>query len=433
MSAASHLYRYAAPSSASEMAWRFALSGRGGIASPFLRARLTEPRPTADWLLTVAAVVRARFHLPPTMLAPLLDPVVTCSRSRLRFEGFSSCCSVYARLDLDDDVLDPSERSTGTTNVDFGANMRAALTAVRAEERVDLALGLEGLALERASETTLERRVELPNRWLRGFAEVQATQARMTRVSELSCGAALQLLRGLPRERADGFLVLQGGHPRLSQTRSKGALRVGAVERLRLLEPIVRHAERVVIFGVNDLDESPLAFVLERRGMRLSCVMSADRWRGFSGEGGLLRELAAPVDEGDLAALRGRLAWQDDVSKEFTQASPVALTHLAVEGSVGFDLAATRYFHRELPFDRTSLMGLQPRLAEARRLLECGAAREMAGFVEVDGAHGRYRLSRDAGSGEWSCTCPWFAKHRGERGPCKHALAAELLTASSQR
>jgi hypothetical protein len=25
-----------------------------------------------------------------------------------------------------------------------------------------------------------------------------------------------------------------------------------------------------------------------------------------------------------------------------------------------------------------------------------------------------------------SCTCPWWAKHRGERGPCKHALAVRM-------
>jgi predicted nucleic acid-binding Zn finger protein len=25
------------------------------------------------------------------------------------------------------------------------------------------------------------------------------------------------------------------------------------------------------------------------------------------------------------------------------------------------------------------------------------------------------------------CTCPWFSKHQGERGPCKHVLAARLL------
>lgn len=26
------------------------------------------------------------------------------------------------------------------------------------------------------------------------------------------------------------------------------------------------------------------------------------------------------------------------------------------------------------------------------------------------------------------CTCPWFAKHQGSRGPCKHVLAARLVS-----
>ncbi|MGL4942941.1 MAG: SWIM zinc finger family protein [Thermoguttaceae bacterium] len=25
------------------------------------------------------------------------------------------------------------------------------------------------------------------------------------------------------------------------------------------------------------------------------------------------------------------------------------------------------------------------------------------------------------------CTCPWYAKHQGERGPCKHVLAVQLM------
>lgn len=25
------------------------------------------------------------------------------------------------------------------------------------------------------------------------------------------------------------------------------------------------------------------------------------------------------------------------------------------------------------------------------------------------------------------CTCPWYSKHRNERGPCKHILAARLV------
>ncbi|MFC8869784.1 SWIM zinc finger family protein [Streptomyces sp. NPDC057148] len=26
-----------------------------------------------------------------------------------------------------------------------------------------------------------------------------------------------------------------------------------------------------------------------------------------------------------------------------------------------------------------------------------------------------------------SCTCPWWAKYRGGRGPCKHMLAARMV------
>jgi predicted nucleic acid-binding Zn finger protein len=25
------------------------------------------------------------------------------------------------------------------------------------------------------------------------------------------------------------------------------------------------------------------------------------------------------------------------------------------------------------------------------------------------------------------CTCPWFSKHQGQRGPCKHVLAARIF------
>ena len=25
------------------------------------------------------------------------------------------------------------------------------------------------------------------------------------------------------------------------------------------------------------------------------------------------------------------------------------------------------------------------------------------------------------------CSCPWYAKHQGERGPCKHVLAVQIV------
>ena len=63
----------------------------------------------------VAAILRAA------------DPVVTSEAANLRFESFSACCVVYARLDVLSDGLDGAPAASGTTNVDFNPPMREAL------------------------------------------------------------------------------------------------------------------------------------------------------------------------------------------------------------------------------------------------------------------------------------------------------------------
>ena len=44
-------------------------------------------------------------------------------------------------------------------------------------------------------------------------------------------------------------------------------------------------------------------------------------------------------------------------------------------------------------------------------------------IVRVSGVMHRVRLTADGAR----CTCPWFAKHQGTRGPCKHILAVQIL------
>jgi hypothetical protein len=45
--------------------------------------------------------------------------------------------------------------------------------------------------------------------------------------------------------------------------------------------------------------------------------------------------------------------------------------------------------------------------------------------VMVDDHVQRVRVGPD---GRLSCTCLWWAKYRGGRGPCKHALAVSLCS-----
>jgi len=105
------VYRYPQPSTVGVVDGRVdvQLSTSGGTtgAGPALHPRffdgfLAHPEQTATGLLTVARVARSRFYVPPGMLSAILraaDPVVTSNGDRLRFESFSACCGVHARLD----------------------------------------------------------------------------------------------------------------------------------------------------------------------------------------------------------------------------------------------------------------------------------------------------------------------------------------------
>jgi hypothetical protein len=168
-------------------------------------------------------------------------------------------------------------------------------------------------------------------------------------------------------------------------------------------------------------------------------MISPEVYRGFTGEGQMLAALAKPVSDATVAKVRAALRWQSDLEAG-ALAGALGLAEIEVEGALailgsrglaGYDVGTHRYFHRELPFDLTRVEEMQPRLGNARRLVEQGKVRrlgsargDMADYeVQGTGTMHRVRLSPEADS----CTCPWFSKYLGQRGPCKHILAATLL------
>jgi predicted nucleic acid-binding Zn finger protein len=90
---------------------------------------------------------------------------------------------------------------------------------------------------------------------------------------------------------------------------------------------------------------------------------------------------------------------------------------------VGYDLAHGAYFHRVLPYDRAALEKMHPRLLGARELVEQGAVTLSGDSATVRSGDAEYVVRIEDSVAR--CTCPWFARHRGERGPCKHVLAVE--------
>ncbi len=388
-------------------------------------------------LLVLSNVVRTHFFLPRPAL---LDPVVTSNESMLRFEGFSGCCGVYARADLRAEAFDSEIQGRGTTNVDFNDPMRAALTRLRDRDDVRLSVGGEGVTLARAGEAVVEKKVKLPVRWIKGFSEVQAYQPGLRLKLEIPASEARRFVRSLPPGRGPkrtSYVVQTGRAMRLSQREKPGAIPVAGTHRIRVLEPLLGAARHLRIWADDDAGTSGWEVVFPTG--RFFLMISPELYRGFSGEGQVLEKLAAGGWKEALPYVQAQLGWQSEIDTGAiahkiglgAEEVEAALAVLGSRGLAGFDVTTGRYFHRELPFDLSKVEALQPRLKGARKLLEDQRVSVLERLSEdrLDVAVGgtgvthHVRLRPDGDR----CTCPWFSKHQGQRGPCKHILAARMF------
>ena len=448
-----HVFRYPFPSQLAREQGRptirLATFRETDNESPFFfEGRLLNPQRVAELLRSIMTVVRSRFHIPPAMLQRILaesDPVVTANDDRLRFEGFSACCGVYARLDLLGDAFDGDIRGRGTTNVDFNQPMLSALARIKRNDEVAFAIGADSVVLKQPAGQVVEKKVKLPVRWMKGFVEVQAVQSRMKKVHSISAIHALRFFRSLPRmttHRRSTFVVKSGQGLRLSQVSADDAVCVGGLERLRVLESLSRTSEQLDVYADDQTGAS--AWTLTYPDCRFHLVLSPEVWRGFSGEGQALQALSAR-EKSTVAKVHAALRWQsivdaDTVAGEHgmpVASADVALKTLGARGLVGFDLAEQAYFHREMPFDIAMVEKLQPRLISARKLIDQNKVRlqkqtKKSAIVLVASSDVEHRVTVNSESQvSFKCTCPWYNKHQLERGPCKHILAAQILLEES--
>lgn len=449
MASVAHAYQYLNRSELSDCGdiphLQLATSNPGEVAHPHLyTGHFTAPRQAAALLGAVQSLVGSRFFTPANSVAKaimLADPVITVDGEQLRFEGFSSCCSAYIRADF----LPPSHTGTvfakGTTNVDFSTNTRSALAKVRDADGLGLSIGHDAVSLNSQRGHVIERKVDLPLRWLRGMVEVQSYQAGMREILSFSGIEALQWFRHLPKGNTHHtplWLSQRAGRLLSSTRASTDSVRVSDARRLGVLESLLPLTQRVRVFA--DVHQQASAWVLELQGARLTLALSAEPWRAFSGEGQALKSLMQMSGHPGLASLRAQLRWQPRLltNELVTRLSLTSeqvqqgLHALGASGLLGFDLAERCYFHRALPFDLSALSDMHPRLSAAQQLLEDGHVQlrsripVSASVGEGDAAHAVREHD-----GQWRCTCPWYGKHQGERGPCKHVLAVEATLANA--
>jgi hypothetical protein len=438
---ASRLRRAADAPAALVLETALGLTPDGLVAHPlFFSGRVRRPDVASAGLRCLVEVASTRYFNPIPGGFASLDPIVTAQGDRLRCEAFSACNGVYARLDLLGDSLDDQALGFGTTNIDINAPLALALAGIGRDEALQLNVGPERIEFATDTGHHVERKVALPERWVRALAETQCLASAMALRAELDGVAWRRFAQGLSLSGGSGagstLWVLpspmglrQTARPQPGAVPLPGTARLAAVRRVQHLIQRVRvYAPEVTAATQGAVG----VWEFQLPGARLSMMLSPEPWRGFSGEGAVLASLGR-AQSADAQTLASLLAWEPRIDPSALAAEarlPASRVHdalavLATNGQVGFDLHEQGYFHRQLPYGEDRLSLNYPRLQAAQQLLAEGAVRRGDGMHLVQGEHGLYRVTPH--EGRLQCTCLFEAKFQGSRGPCKHALAVQLL------
>ncbi len=106
----------------------------------------------------------------------LLDPIVTVHPDEIFFEVFSKDEGSYAKLGIDPSALESSPDPVfGTTNIDFSDELFGGVQRMRSYRETRLAVASHAVTLAtQGVPEVMEKKVRVPDAWLRGFLQVQS-------------------------------------------------------------------------------------------------------------------------------------------------------------------------------------------------------------------------------------------------------------------
>lgn len=396
------------------------------------------------------------------------DPVVTVADDQVLFECFSKDESSYGALGVDRDGFGAgSDVACGTTNVDYSWELYEHIQGLRSYHPTRFAVAPEGIAMQvGAAPAYREEKIDLPQSWLRGFAQIgaaavlPATRVPVTREALYAVLAWLRRHREKGGPRAIRIELLAGRPVRLVlepweqvieipgeiwRGPDLPPLRVWGRRRLLVLArvlPFVDRAEwHVLGSGL------PWFTVLRCGAMRFTLGLSGWTTNDWTRSAAL--DLLAPPavpEEGELRRVadllhrQGALRFADlQVAVGDAARLGACLTHLAGTGQIVHDLAGDRYRWRQVmsrALGEAEKGADHPELVAARLLLrergvkslaasEAGAAGTVL-TASVGGEDCELLLNRDGQLRKAKCGCSWFFSGGLRKGPCRHLLAVRL-------
>jgi len=223
---------------------------------------------------------------------------------------------------------------------------------------------------------TVEKKVKLPMAWIKGFASIPYLTSQSTKVAELKGPAIAQFFHTIPdrSDRNASYWFTSGLRgAKLSRTKVPGSFLVRSPERLKDLGAIAHLAKKLSVYEMNQKQMS--IWTMELEETQLTVALSAEIWRGFSGEGAGIQELfntgdpllgeeLLPEMESPISA--SKLAYQTELSISEVNSN---LALLSAQGLIGFDHSTNEWFQRFLPYSEILINKTNPRLKTAEKII----------------------------------------------------------------
>ncbi len=389
-------------------------------------------------LSVLANTVSSHFALAPGQMAYLRDPVVSVGNKELYFEAFSSCNSVYARVNVLNEGIDGDFLHSGCTNIDFNNQTIRAFNAVSKTDRLLLGVGSKEVHIITEKTKMVEKKVKLPDRWIKGFGNVQMYMSEMDLACKLTKIQALQLFRTLPNTvtKSTYYLNKTGNTYTFSPVKKTDSIEIGGVHRLNLLKNLIMLIDCLHIYK-NESQQS-FALILDFKDIQMTFLFSNSVYRGFSGEGKLLENLTDNISHELIIGLNNffktnevfnptLVSIENDIELKTMNGLQSSLSGV---GLLGYNLLNNNYFYRKLPFKIERLLGFNPRLKNAKKIIdnqEITIIERADDYIkaQIKGSGGVFHTVIKQNN-TYKCTCNWYTNNQNNRGMCKHILALAI-------
>lgn len=399
-----------------------------------------------------------------------LDPLVTVDATGVTLEVLSADESAYARLTIGADAYETRAMEPGTSHLRANDALHAALARLRGYRETELSLGVEEAEA---------RTLEVPERWLRAFSQVQAASTlpgagfTLAPVDFYNLLFTLRMRRAKTSPRALRYELVPGEPPRMVLEpwdlllESAGGeylghapqvVRTWGRRRLSVLAPLLPHLKKVTVYPSGP--GLPVFYELDLGHCTFSVALSGWTDRGWAGISSFDLLVPPEVDGGTrqraldgLASGPATLASLGSATGSSAEELRPALLMEIQRGLVLHDRRSGEFRARPLlaePLDAEALRFRDAVEEEAHRLLavedqvrilkthDLGAE----GFRiegEVEDKHARrtyqtsFTLDREGRTVDASCTSRQFRRSGLKEGPSAPMIALRLLYARRQK